>query len=336
MLRQVVTGIGILVLGSSTLLADFSYQEKSTLTGGAMMSMLKVAGVFSKGARDARGPMVSTVAIKGNRMLHRSDLHTSIIDLDAQTITSIDMQKKTYTVMTFEQMKQMMEQMAQKMHQQDPNNPQMQVKVSADATGKTRQINGADTKEMVVKIEMVMTDQKSGQQGSMPITVDAWIGPAVKGYDEVRAFYKRMAEKIGWTPGSNAFMGRPDIAKGMSEAYKEVSKLDGVPLFETMTIGGAGQQGTPGAAPPPPSADSQDQSQPQQKPSLGGLLGRGIGVNRNKSSSSEPQQSSSNSNSGALMEMTVEIGGFSTAPVDEGQFAVPDGFKQVQPDARKM
>jgi hypothetical protein len=36
------------------------------------------------------------------------------------------------------------------------------------------------------------------------------------------------------------------------------------------------------------------------------------------------------------MEMTVEMSGFSTAPVDDGQFAVPDGFKQVQPDARRM
>ena len=330
MLREIVMGIGVALWGSSTLLADFSYQEKSTLTGGAMVSMLKVAGVFSKGAREARAPIISTVAVKDTKMAHRSDLHSSIVDLHAQTITSIDMQKKTYTVMTFEQMRQMMEQMAQKMHQQDPDNPQMQVKVSADATGKTRQISGVDAKEMLVKIEMLATDQKSGQQGSIPITVDTWFGPPVQGYDEVREFYKRMGEKIGWTPGSNMFMGRPDVAKGMSEAYKEISKLDGTPVLETMTMGGTGQPGAQGAA-SPPQADTQDQSQQQQlKPSLGGLLGRGLGVNRSKSSSSQPQQSSGNSNPGALMEMTIEISGFSTAPVDDAQFAVPAGFKQVE------
>ena len=55
MFSKIVTGAISLALASITLRADFSYQEKSTLTGGAMLSMMKVAGVFSKGAREARG-----------------------------------------------------------------------------------------------------------------------------------------------------------------------------------------------------------------------------------------------------------------------------------------
>ena len=37
--------------------------------------------------------------------------------------------------------------------------------------------------------------------------------------------------------------------------------------------------------------------------------------------------------SGSLMEMTMEIGGFSSAPVDASKFEIPAGFKQVEPDA---
>jgi hypothetical protein len=335
MLRKVVTITGVLTLASSTLLADFSYQEKSTLTGGAMVSMLKVAGVFSKGAREAREPIVSTVAVKGDKMVHRSNLHTSIVDLNTQTITSIDMQKKTYTVMTFEQMRQMMEQMSQKMHQQDPNSGQVEIKASAENTGRTQTINGVDAKEVVVKIEMVMTDPKTNQQGSLPITVSTWIGPQVNGYPQVSDFYKRMADKIGWTPGSNMFAGRSDVAKGMSEAYKEVAKLNGTPVYEVMTMGGTGQV----AAAPPPNPDAQQQEQKKDKPSIGGLFGRGLGVNRGKSSSNDQQQSggsSGNANAGTLMEMNIEFSGFSSAPVDDAQFAVPAGFKQVEPDMRKM
>jgi hypothetical protein len=333
MLREVVTITGILTLASSTLLADFSYQEKSTLTGGAVMSMLKVAGVFSKGARQARDPIVSTVAVKGDKMLHRSDLHMSVIDLGAQTITSVDMQKKTYTVMTFDQMRQMMDQMAQKMHQPDPNSPQVQIKVSADNTGKNRPINGADAKETVVKIEMQMTDQKSGQQSSIPITVDTWIGPAVNGYSQISDFYKHMADKIGWTPGTNMF-ARPDVAKGMSEAYKEVSKLSGTPVYETVTMGGTGQPET--STPPPSDTQAQPQQQQQEKPSIGSVFGRGLGINRGKSSSNQQTQQSSNSNPGSLLEMTIELSNFSSAPVDDAQFAIPAGFKQVEPDMRRM
>src|SRR5690348_2786227 len=97
---------GVAALVTSPLLADFSYQETSTITGGAMLSMLKVVGVFSKQARE---PIVSTVSVKGDRMIHKSNTHASVIDLDTQTITSIDFQKKQYSVMTFDEMKQALE-----------------------------------------------------------------------------------------------------------------------------------------------------------------------------------------------------------------------------------
>lgn len=334
MFRKVVTISGLLALASSTVLADFSYQETSTITGGMMKSMMKVAGVFSKSAREVEKPIVSTVALKGDKMVHRSALHMSVIDLSAKTITSVDMQKKTYTVMTFEQMKQMMQQMSERMHQQDPNDPQMQIKVSATATGKTKAFSGMDAKEMLVKIEMQSTDPKTGKTGSLPITVDSWIAPAADGYGEVRAFYKRMADEIGWTPGGNMFMSRPEVAKGMAEAEKEVSALNGMPVFETMNMGMTGQPGANGQTDAPPQ-DQSAQQPPPEKPSLGGLLGSRMGISRSRSSSSQPK-SSGDSNSGSLLEMTVEMSGFSSSAVDAGQFAIPDGFKQVESDPRRM
>jgi hypothetical protein len=84
MFRRLMTIAGVTAFAVSPMLADFSYQEKSTITGGMMASMMKVAGVFSKAARE---PIEATVAVKGNRMAHRSDRHSSIIDLDAETIT---------------------------------------------------------------------------------------------------------------------------------------------------------------------------------------------------------------------------------------------------------
>ena len=69
MLKRVVTIAGIMTLAGSSLLADFTYQETSTITGGMMMSMMSVAGVFSKQARE---PIQSTIAVKGDRMVHRS------------------------------------------------------------------------------------------------------------------------------------------------------------------------------------------------------------------------------------------------------------------------
>ena len=343
MVRKLVTGTAIALLASSTMFADFSYQETSTITGGMMASMMKMVGVFSKQARE---PIQSSVAVKGDLMVHRSNNHIQIVDLGAQTITSVDMQKKTYSVMTFEQMKQMLDQMSQKMQQQkDQGKGDVNWKVSANATGNSKQISGYDAKEMLIKMEMEGTDQQSGQKGSMVITTHTWIA-SVPGSQEMRDFYKRMAEKLNWAPGGNMFMSRPDVAQGMAQVYKEMSKLDGTTVFQTMSMGGEGT-GQPGANGQPAQSQPQQQAQPQEKPSLGGALGGalggrfGLGRKKQKDQSQDQQASSSNSNaqaanSGSLLEMTVEYSNFSNAPVDGSQFAVPAGFKKVEPDTRRM
>ena len=336
MIRRIVTVAAIITLAGSPLLADFSYQEKSTITGGAMAGLLKFAGTFSKQARE---PLESTVSVKGDRMVTRGATHMSIIDLNSQTITTVDMQKKTWSVMTFEEMKQMMEQMQQSMQNSKKNgdNTQTSFKVSAKSTGNTKQVNGYDAKEMVLKMEMEGTDQQSGQKGAMVITTDMWIAPAVSGYSEVREFHKRMAEKLNWSPNGNMFAARPEVSQGMAEVYKEIGKLDGMPVVQNVVMGVEGQPGDQAQ-----SQQSTQQQQPQaqstpERPSLGGALGGMLGVHRSKKNSSDPPPASSKDSSqpGSLLEMTTELSGFSSAAVDDSQFAVPAGFKKVDSPTRR-
>lgn len=344
MLRRFALVSGIAVLASSTLLADFSYQETSTITGGMVARMMKFAGVFSKKARE---PIQSTIAVKGNKMLHRTADSASIIDLDAQTITSINFRKHTYSVMTFEQMKQMLAQPSEKMKQQSNNgqNAQMQFKVSAKSTGAVRQISGYDTKETLVKMEMEATDQKSGQTGAMVITTDMWLAPSVSGYSEVRDFYKRISEKINWTPGQNMFMMSPQVSEGMAEVYKEAAKMDGVPVLQTITMGAAGENAA-AAANQQQAAQQQSEQQESETPSMtdavgGALAGHfGFGHRRHKKQQREQpeqQQAAQTSGSGGtLLEMTVESSNFSSSPVNDSLFAIPSGFREVKPDTRHM
>src|ERR1700733_15531274 len=79
-----------IVAASAALRADFSYTETTQVTGGSMLSLMKMAGAFSKQAQQAGQPIVSTVAIKGNRMAHINADRTEIIDRDADRITTID------------------------------------------------------------------------------------------------------------------------------------------------------------------------------------------------------------------------------------------------------
>ncbi len=353
MLKKIVTIAGIMSLAGSSLLADFTYQETSTITGGVMMSMMKLAGAFNKQARE---PIQSTVSVKGDMMVHRTGTHASVIDLGAGTITSIDFQKKTYSVMTFEEMKQMMEQMAQKMQKNDK--AEMQFKVSADATGKTKQVSGFEAKEMIMKMEMQGTDKDSGQKGGMTVTTDMWIAPGVPGYQEVRNFQKRMAEKLNWTPGGNMFMSNPQVSQGMAEVYKEVAKVDGMPVQQLISMGMAGQPAAAGASSDGSAAPAQQQpaaQPPQQQQSapptsvggaIGGALGGRFGLGRKKPAADQPPAAPANGTTtaggqpsgapGSLLEMTTELGSFSSNSADASLFAVPTGFKKVDPDMKRM
>ena len=354
MLKKVATIAGIMTLAGSSLLADFTYQETSTITGGMMMSMMKVVGAFSKQARE---PIQATIAVQGDKMMHRTSNSASVIDLASGTITHIDFQKKQYSVMTFEEMNQMMEQMAQKMQKRDKGDKgdkgEMKFKVSAKATGNSKQVAGFEAKEMIMKMEMEMeaTDKDSGQsqKGGMTVTTDMWIAPGVPGYREVRDFYKRMAERINWTPGGNMFMSDPKVSQGMAEVNKEVARLDGMPVQQFISMGIAGQPGASGA--PADGSAPPAQQQPQvERPSVGGALGGALGgrlglggLGRKKPADQPAAPANAPAAGGqapgapgSLLEMTTELSSFSSNPVDASLFAVPAGFKKVDSDLKKM
>jgi hypothetical protein len=289
---------------------------------------MKVAGVFSK---DAREPIVSTVSIKGDRMMRRSKDRIEVIDLASETMTSVDLQKKTYSVITFAQLRQMMEDAMKKMEGKNNSQADIKWKVSANSTGNTKNISGHDTKEMALKITMEATDQKSGQTGAMVVTSYVWVAANVPGHAEMRDFQKRMAAKLAWSPGQNMLMANPQVANGMAEAFKEVQKLDGAPVLMITSMG-------PEGTAPPAGTGAAPQEQQRPKPNIGGALGGALGgkfgIGKKKQEPQPEAQSAGNpqgGSAGSLIDMITESSNFSTAVVDASLFDVPAGFKKVDP-----
>jgi hypothetical protein len=343
--------------------ADFSYEQSTKVTGGAMAGMMRVAGAFSKSLRE---PMTSTVVVKGDRLAMVSPERVTIIDLNAETFTDVDLKKKTYASITFADMGRAMEAMARKMSQQkgaEGANVQFTAKVTP--TGQSRVVSGLNTKETIVTLAMEGTDAKTGNKGAMEFTMDMWMAPDMPGYEEVRSFYQRMAQKVAWNPMGGA-MGAmmAQHAKGMSELVKEMSKLEGVPVLQITKIGGAGtgmptdaemaaaQQDAP---PPPEVKEAAGQAAAGaalgRAGRLGGLAGGlggfgGFGRKKKQEQKEEPPPppaapqappapAAPQAGSASLMEMTTELTSFSSAPVDGSKLQVPAGFKQVEHDMAK-
>lgn len=329
----------IAMLAASCLWADFSFQQTTQMTGG----MLKSMAFLSKQLRE---PMRSTVSVKGDRMATISEFRGSIIDLAAETITEIDFQRKTYSVMTFAQMAAALEALQAKAQSRKGGGAEMQMTIqpSVKETGQTRVINGVETREVMLTIEFVATNSDNNQTGTAMATAsDMWLAPDVPGYDEVRSFHQRMAAKLNWTPGGNPMLGSSqNSGKAMAEMYKEMSKLKGIAVLQVtkMNLGGAipqGEQPSASSTPPPPPPDQQTQ---QDKPGIGGALGRlgrlgGLGKKKqDDSSTSQPAADSGQGQTPGgpptMMETTTELSGFSSDAVDASKFDVPAGFKQVE------
>ncbi len=355
-MKSYIRAASLLALPLFLLKADFSYDQTSKMTGGAMAGMMKMAGAFSKDARKAGEANVSTIAVKGNRMVHGTSDTAEIIDLDAETITRVNFSAKTYSVMTFAQMKQMMDDAAKQMqaHQKEGQGD-MQFEVSLKDTGAKRMIAGLDTHEVVMTMKLKGKDEKSGAKGSMDVVTDMWLAPKVPGYGEVQAFYKRMGEKLSWNPGGNPMMGsRPEMAKAMEEMAKEGSKMDGMPVLQIVKTGSSvegapAENGNSTQAQPAQSTSQAPTAQSSDQPTsltgaLGGALAGRFGLGRKKkpqsddsqsASSSQPQpqsQGQASSGSASLMEMTMEMSNFSSASVDGSKLEVPAGFSKVEGD----
>jgi hypothetical protein len=365
------TAVVVLALcGAPLVFGDASYQETTEITGGSLVQLMKVASVFSSRARQAQEATTSNVMVHQNRMVRASPLFTEIIDLDAQTITHIDTQKKRYYVTTFEQLREAMQGAAEKMKEgKQQQQEQQQTKSGGDSanvsfsakvrdTGATKQVDGRDAKEAVLTLSMDATSTTdANQKGSLAITSDMWLVPDAPGYDEIKSFNTRMAKTLAMDTEMSSMTAllnsQPGAGQAMTDMKKEMAKMTSIPVLQVMRMGMTAN----GAELPPPSADTaQAQSSPKADSdnssesskiasSLGGMLGGGGfgSLRRHKSKpvsqeSETPANSNANANaqnggeaqSAVLLETSLHRSNFSAGPVDAANFEVPAGYKLVE------
>jgi hypothetical protein len=358
---QKLTVLALTLALPTSLFADFSYQETTQITGGSILSMLKMASALSSRARKAGDPIVSSVFVKDNQMAKVSPDSIEIIDLDKETITHVDIVKRTYIVTTFQQMKEQMAKAQQEMEKKQAANPTPAPAASPDAdnvkmsfdvkvrkTGVEKQVSDLTANEAIMTMMMNATDQKSQQTGTMAITNDMWLVPEIPGYTQVRDFYIRMASKMGTMPAgvgmdfSRLLAQNPGATQALADMGKEMQKLQGVPVMQIMRMGTTTNgQPLPAAseAPlPPDSSPAMPSGGDIAKQSAASAITShfGLGGFGHKKQADPPpadQKASPNSNtptSAVLMESQTSTSNFSSAPIDPSHFDVPTGYKQVQ------
>ena len=329
----VSTVLGI-VLSASAIRADVRADEKSRVEFAGMLG--RMVNLF--GGKAAREGTTSVVAVKGDHKAVLGDTNGQIIDLNEEKIYDLDLKKKSYTVVTFAELRRQMEEArkkaeeeakrapeAEKPAERDPNQKEVEVDFDVKDTGQKKAINGFDTHQVIMTITVREKGKTLEQSGGLVLTSDMWLAPKIEAMQEVAAFDLKYAQKL-YGPMVNgvsasqmaaALATYPMLNDAMAKMRTEGAKLDGTAIQTTVTteaVKSAEQlaQESKTAADSKPSAAGGGLSG-----RLGGMIAKKIG----------PKTDDASKPRATFMTMNTEVLKIATTVAAE-DVAVPAGFKE--------
>lgn len=306
---------------STAAFAEGNVQQKTRVQFGGVIG--GIANVF--GGKAAREGVTSTTAVKGDRRLTTTDRSGELVDLSEEKIYRLDYGRKTYEVVTFDELRKQYEEARrqaakdakeagkEKKNAKDEG-PEYEVDFDIDETGQKQTINGFNTRQVIVTATVREKGKKLEQSGGAVLTADLWMGPKVPVLAELNAFNARYYKQLyGDATAEMQQMAvlmatQPAFAKAMSEFSKKRGSFDGEAIRTTLvfeTVAAPGQQ-----------AEAQEESGGGL---VGGLLNRAIKKRQeSKGEASKPGRAK-------LFESTTEL---LAASDDAGDVGLPAGFKQ--------
>lgn len=259
--------------------ADVKTQERTQVRfEGAIGKMVNMFG-----GRGAREGITSTVALKGQRLLTITGDTGEIIDLAEKKVYTLDLKGKSYTVMTFAEMRKKMEEAMAKAEKDaaamkpEPDQPadgdkkEYEVDFTiADGPG-AKVVAGNDTKEKVATITVREKGKTLESAGGFILETHLWMAPQQPALQELADFRMRYAQEVygpmvaqAGPSMAQAMAMYPQMKEAMAKFADEAKKLDGAPLLTEMIF----------IAAVPPGSQSNEKAEPA--PGLGGLIG-GLG-----------------------------------------------------------
>jgi hypothetical protein len=335
-----------LAVWAAPLHADVKTQEKSLVKFTGMLG--KMVGMF--GGKAAREGIVSTVVVKGDRKARITDKNEQIIDLKEEKIYEVDLEDKSYTVVTFAEIRKKMEEARQRAKEQadkradreekadkekKEGQPEYEVDFDVKDTGEKKTIAGFDTHQMIMTITVREKGKTLDESGGVVLTADTWLAPEIPEMKEIAQFDIRYAQQLYGPMLSTqemqqfamALAAHPGLKDAMSRFQKEKVNLKGTPISTTVTFDGVQSK-----AQAEESAKRKDDSDEDKAPSsAGGLMGS-FAKKFAKKKAEEGDKDKDKENAGGpknratIMTMTNDV--LKVEPsASAADVAVPGGFK---------
>ena len=257
------------------------------------------------------GDQMTKHYLKGQKMKIDNGGTAIVMDFDGQTVTTINNNSKTYSVKKFSDLGEALKQ------------SDVDLKVSVQKTGQTKNINGYNASEAVMTMDIDSPQaQKAGMK--MRMEMEMWISPDVPGSQELHAFYERNRGRFPWSALAGG--GNPGMQKAMADVQRKLAEMNGVPVLQVIKMKPGGDAAQ---------AAQMQQGMAQARARLEEMQKQGGPQAAAAAQALARMGAMSPGSGGSLFETTVEASGFSTAAIPDSVFAIPAGYQKTEPGAFK-
>ena len=271
MWRLCAIAMPLVMLTAGPALADVKTRDKTQAKFEGMLG--RMMGMF--GGKAARDGILTAVAVKGDRKAELNDSYGRIVDLKEEKVYELDVKKKTYEVVTFEELRRRMREAREradkeapkegKAPEQDKPAREMDVDFDVKETGQTRSIAGHNTREVVMTVTVREKGRALEEGGGLVMTSNSWMAPAIPAMKELADFEQRYwkaiaPEAAGMSAEQMAavMVMYPMLKPAMERLKTEGARLEGTPLATTTVF---------------EAVKSKDQAAQESQQSSGGGLG---------------------------------------------------------------
>ena len=333
-----------LLAAPALLFADITCEQSVTIVRGAGNRVLRGMSGVGVGT-----PVSSKIYIHGELMIRSTGKLDELFDLEHGTVTEIRRDKKTYSVLTFDQYGT-----ALHLPAPGPRKPGEPVAGEAkfdsrvDDTHRTKKMYGVELNQMLVFVTEDRSNTPTPDEQPMEFTMEAWIASDAGGTNEFTEFNKRLAEKLGSSADMSQFPEgmTPTLRQGMIRLLEESQQLHGVLIEQSTRVTGPAGTGFDSGS----SGGKRDIG--KQAKSGAAKVGHGIGnifgrvaggVISSGPGGNVPVPDKSPiptghdaddaprpmGESGDLFQMAVSTRNFNNAPIEDSRFTVPADYQKV-------
>jgi hypothetical protein len=348
----------ILGFTAGTAQADITIESTTAVEGVGGMAFANMSGTTRTSISGERARTDSDMKMQSKIVgfLARNALGPSaeIVLLDQDKLYHLNMNKKEYTEMTFEQLRAQLQKMSDQMtsnaEKKQPSAVDqskcvwLPAKVDVTKSGEKAQFAGYDAQRVTVTATQPCQDKDTGAICEIALVLDQWTSADFAESSEARKFYTAYASKMGIDPSNSQDVS--ERAKALFSQYKGVwaevaakmQSVKGYAVKSSFTLGLGGTQCKDSNSTQAQSSQT-DNSSPSPSSIAGAVVGKLGGLFQKKKDPADapvtpaaPAVAPVAMPPGdvALMTVSSQVVSVSANGVSPDAFTVPAGFKKIE------